>query len=307
METLRLWICIGLVNVIAASAPLTSPSSAAEPSKHVLIIGIDGCMPEAIQSAKAPNLKKLADEGAVTWDGFTGGVQGSPSQQITASPQGWNSILRGVWANKHKVSKMKKGKPVPADAKNYPSVFGRIKEAQPKAVCASICNWIWINNQPMLPEADYKINAPKGDASVIELLTKYLQENDPTAVFIHLDEVDHSGHDKGFAPRLPTYLEAVEKADQHVGEALAAIKSRKNAANEQWLVICVTDHGGINKGHGGQAPEERKTFLIVNGPGVKKGIVTPGPGIVAVTPTALKFLGVPIKPEWKLDAEPFGL
>ena len=126
-------------------------------------------------------------------------------------------------------------------------------------------------------------------------------------MFIHLDEVDHSGHGHGFAPRLPSYQAAVEQADQHVGEALAAVKSRKNYANEQWLVICVTDHGGLNKAHGGQSPEERKTFLIVSGPGVKKGVVTPGPGIVAVTPTALKFLGVPIKPEWKLDGEPFGL
>jgi hypothetical protein len=280
--------------------------AAAEPTRHVLIIGIDGCMPDAILSSKAPHLQKLAEEGAVTWDGFAGGMQGTPSEQNTASLASWNSILRGVWANKHKANRMRKGRPLPADSKNFPSLFARIKEAQPQAQCASICNWIWINNQPMLPEADYKENG-KGDAGVIELLTKYLQEKDPTCVFIHLDEVDHSGHSNGFAPRLPTYQTAVETADKHVGEALAAVKNRKNYANEQWLVICVTDHGGINKVHGGQSPEERKVFLIVSGPSVKKGVVSPGPGIVAVTPTALKFLGVPIKPEWNLDAEPFGL
>ena len=303
----RRFALIGVVAVVRVLLASQHEATAAEPSRHVLIVGIDGCMPDAILASKAPNLKKLAEDGAVTWDGFAGGVQGTPSQQNTASLASWNSILRGVWANKHKANRMKKGRPLPSDSKNFPSLFARIKEVQPQAQCASICNWIWINNQPMLPEADYKINGPAGDKSVTELLAKYLQEKDPTAVFIHLDEVDHSGHGHGFAPRLPSYQAAVEQADQHVGEALAAVKSRKNYANEQWLVICVTDHGGLNKAHGGQSPEERKTFLIVSGPGVKKGVVTPGPGIVAVTPTALKFLGVPIKPEWKLDGEPFGL
>ncbi|MCE9544399.1 MAG: alkaline phosphatase family protein [Planctomycetia bacterium] len=294
---------LAVLAVLIGFAPASA--NAIEPDRHVLIIGIDGCRPDAIQAADAPNLKKLAADGAVTWDGFAGGVLGTPTRQNTASLASWNTILRGVWANKHRAIQMKKGKPMPAD-RNYPSLFARIKQSDPKAVCASICNWIWINGQPMLPEADYKING-QGDAGVVDLLTKYLADKDPTAVFIHFDEVDHAGHANGFDPRLPTYKTAVETADKHVGEVLDAVKKRKNYAQEKWLIICVTDHGGINKGHGGDSPEERTVFLIANGPGVKPGGVSPGPGLVAVTPTALKFLGVPIKPEWKLDGQPFGL
>ena len=75
-------MCAGLAILLARGPAWLS---AAEPSKHVLIIGIDGCMPDAILASKAPNLQKLAAEGAVTWDGFAGGMQGTPSEQNTAS------------------------------------------------------------------------------------------------------------------------------------------------------------------------------------------------------------------------------
>ncbi|HUS47753.1 MAG TPA: alkaline phosphatase family protein [Phycisphaerae bacterium] len=305
------WLCLVVaVAVVAfALAPSSSSGAAAEKTRRVLIIGIDGATPAVAKTAKTPNIKSLAENGTVTWDGFAGGVLGTPSRQNTASMASWNSILTGVWANKHKGARMLKGRPLPADHANYPCIFQRVKQADPKAYCSSIVNWPTIN-QVMAPAADYKAKG-KNDAEVVELASKHLQEADPAVLFIQLDEVDGAGHGNGYTASSPKYVEAVERADKYVGDLVAAVKNRKNYANEDWLIILVSDHGGkanAGGGHGGDSPEERTIFIVVSGNGAKKGaVVSPGPGIVAVTPTALKFLGVEIKKEWNLDAEPFGL
>jgi arylsulfatase A-like enzyme len=142
---------------------------------------------------------------------------------------------------------------------------------------------------------------------VVELAAKHLQEASPTVLFIQLDEVDGAGHGGGYGPAYPKYMAAVEEADKRVGELVAAVKKRKGFANEDWLFIVVSDHGGKDKAHGLDSPEERKVFLIVSGPGARKDEVSPGLGIVAVAPTAMQYLGVKIRPEWNLDGEPFGL
>ncbi|HEY1065364.1 MAG TPA: sulfatase-like hydrolase/transferase, partial [Pirellulales bacterium] len=97
--------------------------------------------------------------------------------------------------------------------------------------------------------------------------------------------------------------------DGHVGDVMTALKNRKTLAQEDWLVIVCTDHGGQGKGHGGgrKTPEIRNVFLIVSGDAAQSGVVEAETYQVDVVPTALTHLGVAIKPEWKLDGKPVGL
>lgn len=268
--------------------------------RHVMIIGLDGVMPDAVRAAKAPNLKKLADAGTVAWDGFAGGVLGTPSRQKTASLQSWNSILTGVWNNKHK------GQAGPPDHANFPCLFKRLKEANTNIYCSSVVNWSVINTQSMVPEADYKERGETDD-KVVSLVTTHLMKEDPACIFVQLDQVDGAGHKSGYSTGAGAYLAAIEKADKQVGELVDAVHNRKNIANESWLFIVVTDHGGRGKSHGGDSPQERKALIIVSGEGAVKREVSPGPGIVVAAPTALKYLGIDIRPEWNLDGQPFGL
>lgn len=296
------------VAVMAASAAfLAAHAFGAETgkSRHLMVIGLDGVMPDAVKVAAAPNLKKLASEGAVTWDGFAGGVPGTPSHQITDSVQSWNSALTGVWGNKHKARYR-----FATDHTNYPCLFRHLKEVHPNAYCSSIVSWGVVNDTPsMVPEADWKQQGTN-DEHVVDLVVKHLAEKDPACIFVHLGSVDSAGHRHGYGPSIAPYLEAVEKIDGHVGQLVAAVRSRKTYAAESWLFIAVSDHGGRlppKPGHGGDSPEERTIFIIVAGDEAKKGEVSPGPGIVAIAPTVLRYFGVEIRPEWKLDGEPFGL
>lgn len=64
--------------------------------KKVLIIGIDGCLPEAIKVAKTPSLDKLMDNGTFSLDAL--------NIKTTMSGPAWSSIFTGVWEEKHGVT-----------------------------------------------------------------------------------------------------------------------------------------------------------------------------------------------------------
>jgi len=63
--------------------------------KKVLVIGIDGCRPDALLAARIPHLEKLMKQGSYSYKAQTG--------DITISGPGWSSLLTGVWRQKHGV------------------------------------------------------------------------------------------------------------------------------------------------------------------------------------------------------------
>jgi hypothetical protein len=78
---------------------------------------------------------------------------------------------------------------------------------------------------------------------------------------------------------------------------------------EDWLIVVCTDHGGREKdhGHGEHVPDIRTGLLILQGPAVRAGRIPGATCNADVAATALTHLGVPIKPEWKLDGRAVGL
>src|SRR4051812_20813467 len=89
--------CVVTALMIMATGPHgggQEPQGAAR-AKKVLIIGIDGCRPDALRAAKAPNLEALIRDGAYSGKAQTG--------DATISGPGWSSMLTGVWRAKHGV------------------------------------------------------------------------------------------------------------------------------------------------------------------------------------------------------------
>ena len=99
----------------------------------------------------------------------------------------------------------------------------------------------------------------------------------------------------------------IEKADTLVGKMLKAIENRKDYANEDWLVLVTTDHGGSNYGHGKAIPEHTTIFYIANGADVKKGELQEQINVIDVAVTAMQYLGIEIKDSWNLDGKVAGL
>ncbi|MBI1832121.1 MAG: alkaline phosphatase family protein [Planctomycetes bacterium] len=287
-----------MYHCIGAAALLLSAFSGAfaqeASQKKALIIGIDGCRPDALLAAKAPHLHGLIKNGAFSDKAQTG--------DMTASGSGWGSLLTGVWREKHGV----RGNDFSlSNFTEFPNVLARVKKARPDAFVASVVRWEPIQKQ-IVRKADITV-AFKTDAEVAKKSCEVLKEKNPDLLFVHLDDVDGAGHKHGFDPKQPKYLEAIATADRQVGDILKAMVSRATYAKEDWLIVVSTDHGGSGKGHGRDIPEHRTIFFIVSGKSAARGTIEPAPGIVDVAPTVLRHLAVPIDAAWKLDGKAVGL
>jgi arylsulfatase A-like enzyme len=80
-----------------------------------------------------------------------------------------------------------------------------------------------------------------------------------------MGDVDIAGHMHGWMS--PPYIAAIEANDRAVGLALSALNEA--GLREQYTVLLLADHGGHDKNHGTDMPEDMTIPWILNGPGVK--------------------------------------
>jgi hypothetical protein len=225
----------------------------AQTTKKVLLIGIDGCRADALELANTPTLDNLIANGIYSPDAL--------NDDITISGPGWSAILCGVWSDKHlSVDNSFVG----TDYTNYPPLFKRIEDFDNNLHTVSICNWNPINDYIVQSHADYKLNV-SSDADVSSEAVNYLSSNDPDFMFLHFDDVDHEGHSYGFSPTVSQYITAIEGVDAYISPIMQSISQRPNYANEDWLILITTDHGGLGTSHGGNSIEEQNIFVIASG------------------------------------------
>jgi hypothetical protein len=285
-----------LMLAVLLLVPVCQRPVLAQVVRKVLIIGVDGMRPDAMLAANTPTFDALIANGAFSTQCF--------AEDITISGPCWSSILTGVHRAKHGVNDNSFTSP---NYSTYPHFFQRLQQSC-DASTVSIAQWAPINTQICQANADVSLTGVPG-ASVAAACIEQLQTADPDVLFLHFDDVDHAGHASGFSPTIPEYLAAIEGVDALVGQVIAAIDARSTAAQEDWLIIVTSDHGGTpDRTHGRNIPEHRLTPLIVSGDSTAAGTtIAPAPEIVDVPATVMHFLGLPINPSWGWDGEPVGL
>ena len=261
--------------------------------KRALLFGIDGCRPDALIAAKTPHLDRLIAQGA-----FHPSVQ---TGVITISGPNWSDMLTGVWTDKHGVHD---NTFAGANYDAYPHLFQRFKEAQPNLKTASIVNWAPIN-QHILSSADFAREC--GSDALVEYETlKHLQDADSDFIFLQLDEVDAAGHKHGYAPDSAGYLAAIVENDRIIGAIVAEIENCPDFAEENWLILVSTDHGGSGFGHGQDIPEHRTIFVLAHCTGGATPALPETMHIVDIPLLLAHHFGIEVSPEWEWEGQRFG-
>jgi Type I phosphodiesterase / nucleotide pyrophosphatase len=281
------------LSVLFAFCSSATPAIAID--RKVLIIGIDGLRPDAMLTADAPAIDSLIANGAVSYEAM--------AEDITISGPGWSSVLTGVHRNKHGVTG---NSFVGSNYTQYPTFLQRLEESC-EISTASIVKWSPINVNIVQTHADVLVTGVP-DATVATSAANLLSTADPDVLFIAFDDVDGAGHSSGFSTTSAGYLAAINRTDTYVAQVLTAMRARATYANEDWLIIVITDHGGTPDGtHGRNIPEHRLTPFIVSGASAARGTITGDVAIVDVAATVFTFLGLPINPAWDWDSVPRGL
>lgn len=144
------------------------------------------------------------------------------------------------------------------------------------------------------------------DESLVSKALGVLREEQTTALFVYLHQVDTTGHTVGFDPDLTEYRRAIENVDTEIGRLIETLNARPNFVQEDWLIAICTDHGGLGTRHGSghKDPEILNVFLIFSGSSVPKGKISRPVYLVDLVPTVLTHLGIRLDPSWSLDGHP---
>lgn len=118
----------------------------------------------------------------------------------------------------------------------------------------------------------------------------YCEEKSPDFVFLYLGEPDEVGHHYGWMT--PEYLESIRVA-------LASVKEVKDALGEEYTVFLTADHGGHERSHGSEMPEDMTIPLFICGEDTEAGKELPQASILDIAPTIAGLLGVRTPRDWE--------
>lgn len=231
--------------------------------EHVVIFGIDGLGPIGLETAPIPNVSELIKNGAHSFK--------ARGVMPTSSAPNWASMIMGAGPEQHGVLDNKWPLPgfnfIPTEGGTgmiFPTIFRVLREAKPSIVTSMIHDWDGFAILFERPMIDVVINGNKEDDTTAQAIT-VVKEKKPNFLFVHLDHVDHALHSIGFASE--AYFQAVTKMDTLVGSIIAATKEA--GTYEKTIFLLTADHGGKDKGHGGNSMAELTIPWVICGPGVK--------------------------------------
>lgn len=251
-----------LLLTLLAVAPAVAQVAGVE---HVVVIGVDGMAPFGIAASDTPNMDGLMQRGAYTMH--------ARAVMPTSSSSNWASMIMGAGPEQHGVTsndwqpdKYDIAPTVKGPGGIFPTVFSVLREQRPDAHIAVLHHWDGFGRLLEKDAVNFIAN-PKTEDITAQRAAEYIKEHKPAFLFVHLDHVDHAGHEIGW--RSPEYNAAVAKADALIGQILDALA--KAGIADKTIVIVTSDHGGKNKGHGGSTMDEIEIPWIVVGPGVAAG------------------------------------
>ncbi len=242
--------------------------------KKAVIIGYDGCRADILTEVQQENsaIGYLLENGGSNNLTYCGGVNYPEiNTQDTSTAPGWCSILTGVWADKHGITKNDITKSM-----DHKTLMTALAEEEIIDSASFITRWkghFSRKNATYLLEKEYcEANSlavafnhcENNDASHKFVLDKVNKEDCADFLFVIYEHTDSTGHNYGFTVNNPGYKEAFKESDACGFEVIKAIESRETYDTEDWLIIVTSDHGGKGTGHGKQSIQERMTFATMN-------------------------------------------
>jgi predicted AlkP superfamily pyrophosphatase or phosphodiesterase len=282
------------IRLLAIAVVIFAAGSAfAAPHTHVIVIGVDGMSPDGIHNADTPNMDRIMREGAYSFHARAV-FPSSSSPNWASMIMGAGPEQHGVISNSWRIDDFVLAPTATGTDGFFPTIFDLLRRTYPDAVSAMFHDWGGFANLFAHEDLD-EVYTGGGPSKVTNKAVDYFRKMQPHLLFIHLDHVDHAGHETGHGT--PQYYAAVEEADEYIGRVLDAVASSPIA--DSTYVLVTADHGGRNKGHGGWTMEEMLIPWMIEGPGIRKGYELQAPiNTYDTAATVAKILEVPPHPAW---------
>lgn len=248
----------------------TASSAQVSGIKHVIIFGIDALTIDGVSKSRTPNLDYIIRNGAYSLHNRV--------VMPTMSAPNWASILMGAGPEQHSITsnewdpKNPPFPPVVKDGELFPSVFSILKAQHPNAKATAIYDWDKFIET--LPQNCLDLSRfTHSSAETIKLGFDDFVKNKPEIAFWYFVAVDDIGDSEGHGTA--QYYKSVTEADSLLGLTLKMLKD--SGLDKSTVILVVSDHGGIDVGHGGESIEEIQVPMFIYGPGVAHGMEITAP------------------------------
>lgn len=272
--------------IIATSASLKKKNKPI--AKRILLLSLDGICIEGFHKAYTPHLDYLLGKGAISLE--TRVVMPSVTlpnwtSHLTGSGPEQHGVVNNAWT----IEKFKLPAVITDEDGYYPSVFKVLKENVPNMKTAFYYNWanlIHPYNKKYIDESNYLQN----DAYTLNFEKAFSfmknNRNNPTLVFLYSVHTDHAGHKHKWMS--PEYIASIEEADCEIGNLLNKMEKEKILDDTHFMFL--TDHGGLDYGHGGVSVDEMIVPWGITGPGIKVGMSMQEPNNTVNTAAIILYL-----------------
>ncbi len=250
--------------------------------KKVILISIDGMRPDGVLNCGNPFVEEMMKKGSHALDARTV----IPSVTLPCHTSMFHSVTperHGITTNTY----MPQVRPINGLAEQIKMMGGK---------CAMFYGWEPlrdITRPGSLQWAEY-FNAyadEHTDGILTDRALECIEKYHPDFVFLYMVETDEKGgHDAGWMSE--TYLD-------YVSHAIGNVKRVIEAAGEEYTVIVTADHGGHDRAHGTEMPEDMTIPMFFVGSEFEPGKAIGNVSILDLAPTIAKIMGVPAAREWE--------
>lgn len=248
----------------------------------VILISIDGMRPDGLLASGNPYVKELQQIGSYTFDARTV----FPSVTLPCHMSMFHSVppeRHGILTNTY----------VPP-VRPINGLFEQLHNAGKS--CAMYYGWEplrEISRPKSLIAANYlwAYSVENSDRALTEAALSYVEAAHPDFVFLYMVETDEKGgHDNGWMS--DEYLRRIRLAIENVQTVIERV-------GEEYTVIVTADHGGHERTHGSDLPEDMTIPMFFVGKQFTPGKELKNVSLLDLAPTVADIMDTPAAPEWE--------
>jgi len=250
--------------------------------KKVILISIDGMRPDGLKTCGNPYVSELEKICAYNYN--------SRSVFPSVTFPCHFSMSHSVTPQRHGIL----GNTYVPQVRPVKGLFEKIREND--GVSAMFYGWEPLRDiatPGSLKFATY-INAytlESSDTALTDEAEKLIKTQKPDFVFLYMVETDEKGgHDNVWMS--DEYL-------RRISIGIDNVKRMIETFGDEYSVILMADHGGHDRTHGTEMPEDMTVPLFCYGPDFTPGEITEETSLLDIAPTIVKIMGLRADPEWE--------
>lgn len=250
----------------------------------VILIITDGIRPDSIQQANTPHFDCLLEGGAFTWS--------AQSLMPTVTLPCHMSIFHSVPSDRHGILSNNYHPQV----RPIPGLYEQVNRAGLRS--AAYYTWDPLRDLSRPLCVDYTLfvqtnfkDLANSDRPTVNAAVAQIRAQNYDFTFLHLGSGDEIGHLYGWMS--DEQIQHVEILDSFVGQMLDAMSVGD-------VLIIHSDHGGHDRTHGTESPEDMTIPWMAYGKGIRaKHEIQADVSLLNTTPTIAHILDIEPAPQWE--------